>query len=136
MLVPKKVKHRKWQKGRSLDRKVETRGVSLAFGSFGLQALESSWISARHIEASRRALVNYLKKGGQFWIRIFPDKPITKKPAEVTMGNGKGAVEFYVFPVKPGRVLFEIEGTSEETAKEALRRAGRKMPMATRFIKK
>jgi len=135
MLIPKKVKHRKWQKGRSRERQVETRGVSLVFGSYGLQALSNSWVSSRQIEAARRAVVNYLKKGGKLWIRIFPDKPVTKRPPEVTMGGGKGNVEYYVFPVKRGRILFEVDGVSEEIAREALRRAGDKMPMKTKFIK-
>jgi len=135
MLIPKKVKHRKWQKGRSRKRQVETRGVSLVFGSYGLQALSNSWVSSRQIEAARRAVVNYFKKGGKLWIRIFPDKPVTRKPPEITMGGGKGNVEFYVFPVRRGRILFEVDGVSEETAREALRRAGDKMPVKTKFIK-
>ncbi|MDP2855705.1 MAG: 50S ribosomal protein L16 [bacterium] len=135
MLMPKKVKHRKWQKGRSRKRQVETRGISLAFGAYGLQALSNAWLSSRQIEAGRRAIVNYLKKGGKLWIRIFPDKPITQRPPEVTMGMGKGNVEYYVFPVKRGRMLFEIDGTSEEIAREALRRASDKMPVKTKFVK-
>lgn len=136
MLIPKKVKHRKWQKGRSLKRRVETRGVSLAFGSSGLQASESGWLDSRHIEAGRKAITHFLKKKGKMWIRIFPDKPVTKRPPEVTMGGGKGAVDHYVFPVKPGRVIFEIDGIEEETAREALRRAGHKLPVKTRIISK
>lgn len=136
MLIPKKVKHRKWQKGRSLNRKIETRGTTLSFGSFGLQALESDWINSRQIEASRKAITHFTKKGGKIWIRIFPDKPITKKPPEVTMGGGKGAVEYYVFPVKSGRILFEIDGINKELAEEALRRAGHKLPVKTRIISK
>lgn len=136
MLIPKKVKHRKWQKGRSLNRKIETRGAALSFGSFGLQALESDWINSRQIEASRKAITHFTKKGGKMWIRIFPDKPITKKPPEVTMGGGKGAVEYYVFPVKSGRVLFEVDGINKELAEEALRRAGHKLPVKTRIISK
>jgi len=135
MLIPKKVKHRKWQKGRSRKRQVETRGISLVFGSYGLQALSNSWVSSRQIEAARRAVVNYFKKGGKLWIRIFPDKPVTRKPPEITMGGGKGNVEFYAFPVRRGRILFEVDGVSEETAREALRRAGDKMPVKTKFIK-
>jgi len=114
---------------------VETRGISLVFGSYGLQALSNSWVSSRQIEAARRAIVNYLKKGGKLWIRIFPDKPVTQRPPEVTMGMGKGNVEYYVFPVRKGRILFEIDGTSEEIAKEALRRASDKMPLKTKFVK-
>lgn len=117
MLIPKKVKHRKWQKGRSKNRQIDTRGTHLSFGAFGLQALSNAWITSRQIEASRRAIVNYLKKGGKLWIRIFPDKPVTQRPPEVTMGGGKGNVEFYVFPVRKGRILFEIDGVSEEIAR-------------------
>ncbi|MBI3638221.1 50S ribosomal protein L16 [Candidatus Wolfebacteria bacterium] len=136
MLIPKKVKHRKWFKGRSLARKKETRGITLAFGSFGLQALTSCWINSRQIEAARKSITHFTKRSGKIWIRIFPDKPVTKRPPEVTMGGGKGAVDHYVFPVKPGRVLFEIDGVSKEMAKEALRRAGHKLPVKTRVISK
>ncbi len=136
MLIPKKVKHRKWQKGRSLKRKVETRGTTLEFGSFGIQALEAKWINSRQIEAARKALSHSTKRGGKIWIRIFPDKPITKRPPEVTMGGGKGAVDHYVFPVRPGRVLFEIDGVKEDMAREALRKAGNKLPIKTRIISK
>lgn len=136
MLLPKKVKHRKWQKGRSLDRKVESRGIFLDFGNYGLQSLESAWINSRQIEAARKAIANFTKRGGKMWIRVFPDKPITKKPPEVTMGGGKGAVDHYVFPVKPGRILFEVDGIDEVTAKEALRRAGHKLPVKTRIVEK
>lgn len=136
MLLPKKVKHRKWQKGRSKKRTVETRGTGVAFGSFGLQSLESSWINSRQIEAARKAITFFTRKGGKMWIRIFPDKPVTKKPPEVTLGGGKGAVDHYVFPVKPGRMLFEIDGVKGETAREALRRAGHKLPVKTRIVEK
>lgn len=136
MLLPKKVKHRKWQKGRSRKRKVETRGLSVDFGSFGLQSLESAWITSRQIEAARKSITHFTKRGGKIWIRIFPDKPITKKPPEVTLGGGKGSVEYYVFPVKPGRVIFEMEGVKEDVAREALRRAGHKLPVKTRVITK
>lgn len=136
MLIPKKVKHRKWQKGRSRKRKVETRGVALSFGSFGLQALENSWISSKQIEASRKAISHFTKRGGKIWIRIFPDKPVTKRPPETTMGGGKGSVEYYVFPVRIGRIIFEIDGINKEMAKEALRRAGHKLPVKTRIISK
>jgi large subunit ribosomal protein L16 len=136
MLIPRKVKHRKWQKGRSLKRQVETRGISLSFGTFGLQTLESGWLDSRHIEAGRKAISHFLKKKGKLWIRIFPDKPVTKRPPEVTMGGGKGSVDHYVFPAKPGRVIFEIDGIDEATAKEALRRAGHKLPVKTRIISK
>jgi|SRR3989344_3739159 len=136
MLIPKKVKHRKWQKGRSKNRQVETRGTALSFGNWGLQSLESAWINSRQIEAARKTISHFTKRGGKVWIRIFPDKPITKRPPEVTMGGGKGSVDHYVFPAKPGRVLFEIDSISEETAKEALRRAGHKLPVKTRIIGK
>jgi len=136
MLVPKKVKHKKWQKGRSLRRQVETRGTTLAFGNFGLKAETSAWVNSRQIESARRTLSNFIKRGGKIWIRIFPDKPITKRPPEVTMGGGKGAVDHYVFPVKPGRVLFEMDGVSADIAKEALRLAGHKLPIKTRIISK
>src|SRR3989338_29796 len=118
MLVPKKVKHRKWHKGRSRNRLVETRGVSVAFGSHGLQALEPSWLNSKQIEAGRRAISNYTKRQGKIWIRVFPDKPITKRPPEVTMGGGKGAVDHYVFPVRPGRIIFEVDGVSTDVAKQ------------------
>ena len=132
MLMPKKVKHRKWRKGRSKG--VESRGTELSFGSYGLKSLESKWINSRQIEAARRAIIRYLKKGGKLWIRIFPDKPVTRKGTEVPMGGGKGSVEFYAFPIKPGRIIFELEGVKEEIAKEAFRRATDKLPIKTRFI--
>ena len=134
MLVPKKVKHRKWQKGRSLGRLVETRGTKLSFGSFGLKAETAAWVNSRQIEAARRTISNFIKREGKVWIRIFPDKPITKRPPEITMGGGKGSVDHYVFPVKPGRVLFEMDGVKPEIAKEALRLAGHKLPLRTRVI--
>jgi len=136
MLLPKKVKHRKWQKGRSRKRKVETRGTKLSYGSFGLQALENSWIDSRQIEAARKAISNFTKRGGKIWIRIFPDKPITKRPPETTMGGGKGTVEYYVFPVKIGRMIFELDGLPEDISKMALKRAGYKLPVKTRIISK
>lgn len=134
MLIPKKVKHRKWQKGRSLNRKAETRGTTLHFGSFGLQSMGAAWINSRQIEAARKVITHFTKRGGKIWIRIFPDKPITKRPPEVTMGGGKGNVDHYVFPVKVGRILFEIDGVSKEIAHEALRRAGHKLPIKTRIV--
>lgn len=134
MLQPKKVKHRKWHKGTS--RGVETRGTELAFGAYGLKALEARWVSARQIEAARRAITNYIQRGGKVWIRIFPDKPVTKKPPEVTLGGGKGSVDHYVVAVRPGRVLFEMDGVSPDTAVEALRLAAHKLPIKTKFIKK
>ncbi len=134
MLMPKKVKHRKWQKGRS--RGIESRGANLTFGSYGLKSLETKWISARQIEAARRAILRYLKKGGKLWIRIFPDKPITRKGVEVPMGGGKGSVDFYAFPIKPGRIIFELEGVKEEIAREAFKTATDKLPIKTKFIKR
>ncbi|MBI2640241.1 MAG: 50S ribosomal protein L16 [Candidatus Sungbacteria bacterium] len=134
MLQPKKVKHRKWQKG--VVRGIETRGTALAFGSYGLKALEGEWITARQIEASRRAITHHIERGGKVWIRIFPDKPVTKKPPEVTLGGGKGAVSHYVVQVRPGRILFEMDGVSEGDAREALRLAGHKLPVKTAFVKK
>lgn len=131
--MPRKVKHRKWRKGRSKGK--SSRGTEIVFGSYGLKSLETRWISARQIEAGRRAIIRYLKKGGKLWIRIFPAKPITSKGTEVPMGGGKGSVDHYVFPIKPGRIIFEIEGVKEEVAKEALRRAADKLPIKTKFVK-
>ncbi len=136
MLIPKKVKHRKWHKGRALGRNVETRGTDLTFGSYGLQTLDAHWITSAQIEAARRALTNFIKREGKIWIRIFPDKPITKKPPEVTMGAGKGAVDHYVCPVRAGRILFEMDGVSAIIAEKAFRLAGHKLPVRTRFVKK
>ncbi|MDP3772534.1 MAG: 50S ribosomal protein L16 [bacterium] len=134
MLQPKKVKHRKWQRGRS--RGIERRGAELAFGSFGLKSLEACWVTARQIEAARRAITGHIERGGKVWIRIFPDKPITKKPPEVTLGGGKGSVDHYVAPVKPGRILFEMDGVPLAVAAEAMRLAAHKLPVKTRFISK
>ncbi len=136
MLLPKKVKHRKWHKGRSLSRQVETRGLTLSFGEYGLKATEASRINSRQIEAARRAITNFIKREGRLWIRVFPDKPITKRPPEVTMGGGKGSVDHYVFQVKPGRIIFELQVGNPETAKEALRLASHKLPFKTRIIQK
>ena len=136
MLIPKKVKHRKWQRGRSQNRQVETRGTKLAYGSFGLKATSGAWINSRQIEAARKAISNFIERAGKVWIRIFPDKPGTRKPAEVTMGGGKGSVEFYVFPVRPGRILLEMDGVSEKTARAALRLAGHKLPVKTKIVVK
>lgn len=132
MLQPKKVKHRKWFKGRS--RGIETRGTDLAFGSYGLKAEEARWLTSRQIEAARRAITHHIQRGGKVWIRVFPDKPVTKKPPEVTLGGGKGSVDHYVFPVRPGRVLFEMDGVTPEIASAALRRAAAKLPIKTRII--
>jgi large subunit ribosomal protein L16 len=136
MLIPKKVKHRKWMKGRSKNRKVEVRGTTLAYGTYGLKATSSAWINSRQIEAARRTITNHVKRAGKVFIRIFPDKPITERPPEVTMGGGKGSVDHYVFPVRPGRILFEMDGVTEQMAREALRLAGFKVPVRTRFVKK
>ena len=132
MLQPKRVKYRKSQRGH-LRGKAQT-GNTIVFGDFGMQAEEAHWITARQIEAARRVIVRYLRRGGQLWIRIFPDKPITKKPAETRMGGGKGAVDHWVAVVKPGRMLFEIGGIKESMAKEALTMAAYKLPIKTRFV--
>src|ERR1700752_2821596 len=132
MLQPKRSKHRKAQKGRI--REVAKRGTEISFGSFGLKALEPIWLTNRQIESARQAMTRHMKREGNVWIRIFPDKPITKKPAEVRMGKGKGAPEYWVAPVKKGRMIFEAEGVSLETAKEALRLAAQKLPIVTKFV--
>jgi large subunit ribosomal protein L16 len=132
MLQPKRTKFRKMQKGKMKGN--AKRGTTLAFGSFGIKTLEECWITSRQIEAARIAVTRFMKREGQVWIRIFPDKPITKKPAEVRMGKGKGAPEYWVAPVSPGRMLFEADGVSLETAKEALRLAAQKLPVATKFV--
>ena len=130
--MPKKVKYKKMQKGRSKG--IESRGTQLAFGSYGLKSLEERWVSARQIEAARRTILRYLKKGGKLWIRIFPDKPITSKGTEFSMGKGKGQVSYYSFPIKPGRIIFELEGIKEEMAREAFKIAADKLPIKTKFI--
>lgn len=122
-------------KGRRRGLGIDYRGTTLAFGSFGLKSLELKWVKARQIEAARRSIIRYLKKGGKLWVRIFPDKPVTKKGTEVPMGGGKGTVDHYVFAVKPGRMLFELEGVKEDVAREAFRVAGDKLPVKTKFIK-
>lgn len=134
MLQPKRTKFRKQQKGRV--RGNATRGAVLAFGSFGLKSIETKYITAKQLEAARIALTRHMKREGQVWIRIFPDKPITKKPAEVRMGKGKGAPEYWVAPVKPGIIMFEIEGVPMDVAKEAMRLAAQKLPVVTKFIVK
>jgi len=136
MLLPKKVKHRKWQKGRSKEREVETRGTKVSYGSFGLQALQVSRLTSRQIEAGRKTITNFTKRGGKIWIRVFPDRPITKKPPEVTLGGGKGAVDHYVFLVRPGRIIFEMDGVPEDVALRALTLAGHKLPFTTKFVTK
>lgn len=132
MLSPRRTKFRKQQRGRMKG--LATRGSQLNFGDFGLQALEPTWITSRQIEASRRAMTRYIRRGGKIWIRIFPDKPVTMRPAETRMGSGKGAPEYWVAVVKPGRILFEIAGVPEETAREAMRLAQYKLPIKTKFI--
>ena len=132
MLQPKKTKYRRMQKGRMKGN--AQRGAELAFGSFGIKALEPAWITGRQIEAARQAITRHMKREGQLWIRIFPAKPITKKPAEVRMGKGKGAPEGFVYPITPGRVIFELEGVPFEVAKEALRLGAQKFPVTTKFV--
>lgn len=132
MLQPKRTKYRKAQKGRMKGN--SSRGTQVAFGSFGLKSLESCWITARQIEAARIALNRYMKREGQVWIRIFPDKPVTRKPAEVRMGKGKGNPEFWAAVVLPGRIMFEVDGVSMETAREALRLAAQKLPVKTKIV--
>src|SRR6056297_47881 len=132
MLQPKKTKYRRVQKGKMKGN--AQRGNQLAFGSFGIKSLEECWITGRQIEAARQAVTRYMKREGQIWIRIFPDKPITKKPAEVRMGKGRGAPEGFVAPVKPGRMLIEAEGVSLKVAQEALRLAAQKLPIPTKFV--
>ncbi|MDY0102767.1 MAG: 50S ribosomal protein L16 [Lentimicrobium sp.] len=132
MLQPKKTKYRKMQKGKMKGN--TKRGAELSFGSFGIKTLEEAWITGRQIEAARQAISRFMKREGQIWIRIFPDKPITKKPAEVRMGKGKGAPELFVARISPGRLLFEAEGVPMEVAKEALRLGAQKLPVATKFV--
>ncbi len=132
MLMPKKVKYRKQQRGRRKG--VARRGSTIAFGDYALQALEAGWITARQIEAARVAMTRHVKRGGKIWIRIFPDKPVTKKPLETRMGKGKGNVEEWVAVVKPARILYEMEGVPEHVAREAMRLAAHKLPVKTRFI--
>jgi large subunit ribosomal protein L16 len=132
MLMPSKVKYRKQQRGRMRGK--AWRGSELSFGDYGLKVLQAGWISDRQIEASRVAIMRFIKRGGKLWIRIFPDKPVTKKPAETRMGKGKGAPEFWVAVVKPGRVLFEMEGVAETEAREAMRLASHKLPLPTQFV--
>lgn len=132
MLMPKRVKYRKQQRGRVRGKALS--GSTICFGQYGLKALEAHWITSRQIEAARIAMTRHIKRGGKVWIRIFPDKPVTKKPAETRMGKGKGAPELWVAVVKPGRVLFEIEGVTEDIAKEAFRLASHKLPIKTKFV--
>ncbi len=134
MLLPKRVKHRKQHRGRMTGKAL--RGNKVTNGDYGLQALEPAWITSNQIESARIAMTRYIKRGGQVWIKIFPDKPVTKKPLETRMGKGKGAPEYWVAVVKPGRVMFEIEGVSEEIAREAMRLAAHKLPIKSKFIAK
>ncbi|MFO3715393.1 50S ribosomal protein L16 [Anaerococcus cruorum] len=134
MLMPKRVKYRRQHRGRMKGE--AQRGNQLAYGEYGLQALEATWMTANQIEAARRAMTRYIKRGGQIWIKVFPDKPVSKKPAEVRMGSGKGSPEYWVAVVKPGRVLFEMSGVSEEVAREAMRLAAQKLPVKTKFIQR
>ncbi|MCR4771907.1 MAG: 50S ribosomal protein L16 [Oscillospiraceae bacterium] len=134
MLIPKRVKYRRVQRGRMKG--AATRGNTVTYGEFGLQALEPAWITSNQIEAARVAMTRYTKRGGQVWIKIFPDKPVTAKPAETRMGSGKGSPEYWVAVVKPGRVLFEIAGVSEDAAREALRLASHKLPIKTKVVKR
>ena len=134
MLMPKRVKFRRVQRGRMKGK--ASRGNTLSYGKYGLVATEPAWISSVQIEAARIAMTRYIKRGGKVWIKIFPDKPITEKPAETRMGSGKGSVEYWVAVVKPGRVMFEMDGVAEDVAKEAMRLAGHKLPIKTKFIVK
>lgn len=132
VLGPKRLKHKRQFRGRLKG--FATRGTRLSFGSYGLKSLGRRWITVKQIEAARRAIMRYLKKGGKLWIRIFPDKPVTSKGTEFSMGGGKGSFSHYVYPIKPGRIIFELEGIKEEIAKEALRKAADKLPIKTKFI--
>ena len=134
MLSPKRVKYRKVQKGKGQLNGLSNRGSQISFGSFAIKTLDSGWLTSRQIEAARIAVTRFMKREGQIWIRIFPDKPLTKKPAEVRMGKGKGSPELWVAPIKPGRILFEAEGVPLEVAKEAMRLAAQKLPVKTKFV--
>src|SRR5678815_3800692 len=134
MLMPKKVKHRKQHRGRTTGQ--AKGGTEVTFGDYGIQALEPGWVTARQIEAARIAMTRHIKRGGKVWINVFPDKPVTQKPAETRMGSGKGSPEHWVAVVKPGRVMFELAGVSEPLAREAMRLAGMKLPVKTKFVKR
>ena len=136
MLMPKRMKYRKMHRGVQKRTKMSGRGTTVAFGDIGLMATEAAWINSRQIEAARRAITHYIKRGGKVWIRIFPDKPITQKPAETRMGSGKGSVEYYVAVIKPGRVMFEIAGVREDIATVALQRAAQKLPVKCKVVHK
>lgn len=132
--MPKKVKHRKWHKGRARGKRIATSKIALAFGSYGIKAITGSWVSSRQIEAARRAMTRAIKRGGKIWIRVFPDKPVTSKGSEMPMGKGKGAVDHYVAIVRPGTVMFEMGGVEESLAREALMLASHKLPVRTKII--
>ncbi|MDO5037284.1 MAG: 50S ribosomal protein L16 [Tissierellia bacterium] len=132
MLMPKRVKYRRQHRGRMKG--MATRGNTITYGEFGLQALEPAWITSNQIEAARRAMTRHIRRGGNIWVKVFPDKPVTEKPAETRMGSGKGAPEYWVSVVKPGRILFEMSGVSEDVAREALRLAANKLPIKTKFV--
>ena len=132
ILMPRKVKHRKWHRGKSKG--VSFKGNEVSFGTYGLKALETRWVTARQLEAARRSIIRYLRKGGKLWIRVFPDKPVTKKGTEVPMGGGKGSVDHYVFAMKPGRIIFELDGVKEEIAREAFKKAADKLPIKVKFV--
>ncbi|MCD1147356.1 50S ribosomal protein L16 [Peptoniphilus sp. KCTC 25270] len=134
MLMPKRVKYRRQHRGRMKG--VAHRGNTLSYGDYGIQALEPAWITSNQIEAARRAMTRYIRRGGNIWIKVFPDKPVTEKPAETRMGSGKGAPEYWVAVVKPGRIMFEMSGVSEEVAREAMRLAAMKLPIKTKFVVK
>lgn len=136
MFIPKKVKHRKWHKGRASGQRIASSKLSVAFGEYGLKAVTESWVTSRQIEAARRAMTRSVKRGGKIWIRIFPDHPITTKGAEMPMGKGKGTVDYYVTPVRPGTVMFEMGGVPKETAEEAFRLAAHKLPVKTKFVER
>ncbi len=134
MLMPRKVKFRKWQRGTS--RGIDRKATELVFGSYGLKSLGTVWLAARQIEAGRRTIIRYLKKGGRVWVRVFPDKPVTSKGPEAPLGGGKGSVDHYVFPIRPGRIIFEVEGIPEDIAKKSLKEAASKLPLKTKFVKR
>ena len=134
MLTPRRVKFRKWHRGRTKG--VDNRANQLAFGSYGLKAMDTKWVTARQIEAARRSIIRFLRKGGKVWLRVFPDKPVTSKGPETPMGGGKGAVSHYVFPMRPGRIIFEVEGIPEEQALDALGQAGSKLPIKIKIVKR
>ena len=134
MLMPKRTKHRKMHRGVGKRTRISGRGTTVAFGEFGLMALDSGWVNSRQIEAARRAITHHVKRGGKVWIRIFPDKPVTTKPAETRMGSGKGSVEYWVAVVKPGRIMFELGGVRQDIGEEALRRAAQKLPLKCKLV--